>query len=693
MTDLRPLFAPRSVAIVGASEKNFVARSAQQGLVSFGFSGAVYPVNPRYESVLGARCYPGLSALPERVDLAIVTVNAAASVDVVEICAEIGVPAAVVMATGFGEAGEEGAELARRLANAARRGDVRLCGPGTFGLVSIVDRVAAYIAPVPRTLRPGPVAVVTQSGSLVNMVLALGDERRLGFTYAVSSGSEASLTVADYVEWTLADERTRVVAVVAEQLRDVATFVRAAEGAARDGKGIVFLKLGRSEAARRASLAHTGALVGSADAYDALFRRLGVHSVRTLDELLETTNLLAAAREPAGRRVAVISVSGGDGVLATDAAARAGVEIPSLAVSTTQAIRAIVSDAGFAANPVDTGMRPIFERGLLAGVVRAVAADPVVDLIAVRLPPTIESFRELGSTVDVSQPVVAFTRASQTLGPEWWSASEEMRVPIAQETAGAFVALRHLMDHAAFSRRAAVRAARTSSPSARLDELLARPPRVLDPDESAALLQEYGIAVAAQRVVHSPDDAGRAAEALGFPVAAKLVSPDVLHKTEIRALRLGIADAAAAASAYSELEALAGASGARFGGVLIQRMASPGLEILVGMLRDPQIGPIVVCGLGGVWAELLRDVAHRLAPIASDEAEAMLEETAVARAIGGVRGVPPGDRDALLDLLVRFSELATDAGDRLEAIDLNPVIVHERGRGATVVDARVVLRS
>lgn len=694
--DLRPLFAPRAVAVIGASERNFVARSAQEGLRAFGFSGPIYPVNPRYETVLGAPCYPDLAALPGPVDLAVITVNAAAAVDVVRDCAAAGIPAVLVMATGFSEAGPAGAGLARELTAIAAEHGTLLCGPGTFGLVAVPGRLAAYIAPVPVTLRPGPVAVITQSGSLVNMILSLGDERRLGFTYAVSAGSEASLTLSDYLAWVLEDDATRVVAVVAEQLRDPNGFVRAAMRATALGKPIVMLKLGRSEAAQRASLAHTGALVGAPEVHEAVFRHHGVRSVRNLDELIETTALLAGARLPAGRGVAIVSVSGGDCVLATDVASRVGLEVPPFAAATVEALRSALPDGGLATNPVDAGMRPIWERGLFAAVIGSVADDPAIDLIAARLPPTIAAFRDLaGGAAGRSKPIVAFTRATQSLDPALWLAAEELGVPIVQEMEKGFTAIAHLIDHAAFMRSSArQRAPRRSRPDApRVASLLTAGSAVLGPAASAALLLEYGIPVARQAFAKTADEAAGAAAKIAGPLAMKLISPDVLHKADVGGIRLRVEGGANVRAAFNELITVARASGARADGVLIQAMAAPGTELLLGMIGDREFGPIIVCGLGGAGVEIMRDAARRLPPLDEDEAIAMFDETVASRALGLSRGGPPGDRNAFIDALVRFSELAADIGARLEAIDLNPIIVHGAGGGATVVDARIIVRA
>jgi acetyltransferase len=545
-----------------------------------------------------------LTAIPERVDLAIIIVNARLVLAVLDECAQLGIPAAVIMATGFAEAGGDGATAAQRIGEIANAHQIRLCGPGSFGLIAVRERVSAYMSPLRGELKPGPIAVVTQSGSLVNVIVTLGQERQLGFSYLASAGSEAGLIASDYFLFFVEDERTRVIAAVVEQFRDPEALVRVAERAAELGKPLVVLKLGRSEAARRASIAHTGALAGSAEFHDAVFRRYGISAVANLDEFMETASLLAKARLPRGPRVGVVSVSGGDCVLATDVAARVGVQLPQFSEQTQQSIRALVPEAGLSSNPFDVGMRPLWESGLFGKALELVASDPNVDLVAARLNPAIGLFREMGPVAaNHDVPVLTFTRATQTLSPEQYNVSEEIGVPILQEVERSLKAIKHLVDYAAFQRGRKSRgktSRRSAPPSEEIENTLSGDRRVLTETDSKRVLAWYGIPVTRERLVQSADEAVSAATGLGYPVAMKLMSPEIVHKTEAGAIRVGVGSQAEIRSTYAELLA-AGRQvpGAQIDGVLVQEMAPPGIELMLGMIHDDQLGPGIVFGLGG----------------------------------------------------------------------------------------------
>jgi acyl-CoA synthetase (NDP forming) len=696
-SDLRPLFRARSVAIIGASERQHIASGTLKSLRSLEFPGPIYPVNPKYESVDGLTCYPTLRAVPGPVDLAIVILNAQLVPGVMEECAALGVGAVTIMSTGFAEAGGEGAATAKRIGEIAHANQIRLCGPGSFGTISVHDRVSAFMAPFRSGIRPGSVSVLTQSGSLVNAIIALGHERRLGFSFLASAGSEAGLMATDYLSFYLEDEATKVIGAIVEQFRDPAAFVRVAERAAELGKPLIVLKLGRSEAAQRATLAHTGALAGSPEFHDALFRRYGVSAVNNLDEFMEALSLFTQSRLPRGDRVGILSVSGGDGVLASDVAARLGITLAPLTEETQAKVRALIPEAGLTANPVDIGMRPLWESGLFGKALDILASDPNVDLLAARFNPDIRLFAEMEAVVQGHDiPVVTFTRATQALSPEAYDISERIGVPIVQEVEKGLTAINHLLKYAESRRRrdAGRPSARLSAPAPEMvREARAGGRTVLTEADSKRVLAAYGFPVTRETLVGSADEAVRAADRIGYPVALKLMSPEILHKTEAGALAVGLRSETDVRTGYGRIVA-AGlrVPGAHVDGVLVQEMAPSGIELMLGVTRDADYGLGIVFGLGGTYVEVLKDSSLRIPPLDRAEALAMIAETKAGQILGGVRGRKASDLNGLADLLVRLSELCGDFGDGLEAIDINPLTAYEAERGMLVVDASILLR-
>jgi acetyltransferase len=583
----------------------------------------------------------------------------------------------------------------RAIADSAQ---LRLCGPGSFGIISVHDHLSAYMAPFRGGIRAGSIAVLTQSGSLINGIVGLGQERQMGFSLLASAGSEAGLTATDYLSFFVEDPSTHVVAAVIEQFRDPAAWVRVAARAAELGKPMVVLKLGRSEIARQATIAHTGALAGSPEFHDAVFRRYGVCSVGNLDELIETASLLAQAPLPRGPRVGILSVSGGDCVLASDVAARIGLQLASLSEHTQAGLRALISEVGLTVNPVDIGMRPLWEPGLFGKALQLVADDPSVDVLAVRFNPDVTLFGEMQPVAEKpGLPVVSFTRATQALSAETYAISHAIGVPILQEVEKGFTAVHHLTQYAEFQRRRAATGpcTRRSPPAERaVAEILTRQQAVLTEVESKKLLAHYGFPVTAEVLVDSEAEAVRAADQMGYPVALKVMSPQIVHKTEANVVALNLRSDRDVRAAYVRVVAAAArVAGADVHGVLVQEMALPGTELVLGATRDAEFGLGIVVGLGGVFVEVLRESSLRLPPLDLAEATAMIDETRAGQVLRGVRGRQGADINAVADLVVRLAEVCGDFGDALDAIDINPLVVYEAPRGMKVLDATIALRS
>ena len=676
---LERLFAPRSVAIVGASDRSYYARSVFENLGRLGFPlDQVVLVNPNRAAAFGRPCVPRLEA---PVDLAVVATPTASVPAVIRECGVAGVGACVVLSDGFAEAGPAGAALQAEAAAAARGGGVVLCGPNTMGLVVPAARLGAWGGALP-AVQEGGIAAILQSSGLLNLLFNLFAYRRLGLRLGLSVGNEAGLTLAEALGYAVDDDRTAVVALFVESVADPAAFRAALAHAAARRTPVVVLHAGRSEAARRNVLAHTGRLAAASEAWDALLAQHGAIAVGNIDELVETVALFARVRAtPVGDGAGLLTISGGDCTLLGDLAARVGLPLPEPAGRAELA--AIVGKPASRANPLDVeNLWRSDTEAFFRAVERFCAERFALTAFRLNLPDDPERMRGAYARVrEIARAAgtlpVFLSRASEPLAPAWHELFATLEVPFLQEYERALRALAALLAH---SRRAAPV---TRLPVARGHRL---PPGEgpLAFEETLALLAAYGIPFAPSRRVTTAAEAVAAAAEVGYPVALKAWTA---HKTDRDALRLELADAGAVREAFATL-------GGRAPGAprIVQRMERGVVECIAGLSWDPQLGPVVLVGLGGVLAEALHDVALRVAPIAEADAQAMLDALRGRALLAGPRGRPSADVAALVDLLVRLSDLAVEQGGRLAALDLNPVIVRAQSEGVVAVDA-LVLRS
>lgn len=702
--DLRPLLRPRSIALVGAS-RNLDSLNGRplKYLQVHGYAGPIYPVNPSYTSIADLPCYPSLDALPARPDLVVVGVAAPRVLAVLEQCVALSIPAAIVFASGYAEMGEEGRAAQAAIAELAERTGLLVCGPNTLGLLNAQAGVAATFTQVAASKLPrGPIAFVTQSGAFGTALAALADRQGIYFDYFINTGNEAALRFSDYVADVLEDPAIRVVAGYVEGLQDAPRFLEVARHALELGKPIVLTKVGRYGSGQRAAASHTGSLAGADAVYDAVLRQSGVLRTYDEEELLDTVSLFASYEgpRPRGKRMGLVTHSGGAGVLMADRCEELGLDVPAVGEETRQRLRELVPPFAGVANPVDITAQFIADPRLLEGALAAVAADPTVDVLVFYL----------GMMTGAADEIVArLTAARQAMDKPLvvaWAAAPEHAVA-ALRAAGVPTlptATRTINALANFARYAERRRRVLGRPGQGLDHVpppvaerlrAARPPRPRPgqpvPDRLAcAALADYGAVFPRESLVASAADARRAAEEIGYPVALKVVSPTLLHKTEAGALALHLGDGEAVEQAYHAVLARARAHDPQVvvEGVLVQQMISDpdGVEVLVGVSHDPQFGPVVAFGLGGIHVELLRDVALRAAPLSEAEAREMIADIRGARLLEGFRGRPPADADALVQLLAGVSRLAADLRGTIAELDLNPVLVLPRGRGAVVLD-------
>ncbi len=700
--NLSPLLNPRAIAVVGASNRpGSAGRLVLENLRHLGFQGSVYGVHPRHDSIVGYPCYPDLSALPGLVDSVAVLLGADKVLPILEQAVDVGARAAWVLASGFGEADEVGQRRERELERFCEDTGLIVCGPNCIGVANLHDRAATYSVALSPKTHSGPVSAVVQSGAIC---LGLANAARFGFRYLISSGNEAVLDSADYIGYLAHDERTEVIVAFLEGIQEPEKFVVAAEAAARMGKPILAVKVGRSEMARQTVQAHTGSLAGSDRVVDAAFKQLGVTRFDTLDELVEAAELFATCQVPAGRGVGLLSLSGGQIGLIADLAQDLGLQFPDFSAEGQGALADILPPFSPIANPLDAWGTGDLEATYPA-CVDVVAQEPGVDLMAVsRDTPVGVAEREVEQSMAVARaaveaaersnkPVLLFSNICAGFDPQVEEVLQNGGVPYLQGTLETLRAIQAFVEHGAFLRRAEEAEDRgCESPSAlpawreRLEE------GPLSEVEARQLLADYGIPGPQERVAATGAEAVEAAEAIGYPVVLKILSPDIQHKTESGGVRAGLENATQVRTAFAEVLGAAREHhpDADLQGALIQEMVGEeAVEVIVGVLQDPDFGPVVVFGSGGILVELFKDSSLRLPPLSRREARDMIAETQAARLLAGFRGKPAADVDALVDVLVRVSQLAVDLRGHIVALDINPLMVLPEGHGVCAVDALV----
>ena len=694
MNELQSLLSPRSIAILGASaDLNKVNGRTLRFLLEKGYRGSIFPVNPKYDSIAGLRCYPDLGSLPEAPDLAVIAVPAAQVLPAVRELAQRGGRSAVIFSSGFAEMGESGRALEAQLTEVARKAGMRLCGPNCLGLINAFDGVVATFGQFAEGETPaGPVGFVTQSGAFGTAIAALARRRSLGLGYFINTGNECDVDFVQMMRAVLDDERIRVGAGYLEGVRDGRGLHALAARAIVLGKPLALTKVGRTAAGARAAASHTGALAGADAIFDGVIRALGVTRARNEEHMLDMVEVLGRCALPGGKGLGIVTQSGGAGVLMADRAEETGLQVAVLSEQTRSALAEVIPGFGTTGNPVDVTGQFVADPDLLLNSVRMVMDDPAVHVGVVWL-----QLME----AHVERLLKIFNKINEIVKKPWvvcWVAAPEEAlrqlraagIPVLRGAEPAVDALAALVRYAEARRHwladAPARAALRLPPPA-----LPKTGGAVGSLDGQALLQSFGVATAAAKLATSADEAAAAAEALGYPVALKIESPDILHKTEAKGVALNLKDAAAVRTAFEKLLANARTykADARIAGVLVQEMARGDVELVIGLKRDPSFGPVVMVGLGGVLIEVFKDVVFRAAPVTEAEALRMLDELKSRAVLDGVRGRPPVDRLALARMISAVSCFGAAAGPRLAELDLNPVLAGPQG--ATAVDWLMVL--
>ncbi len=702
--ELRRLVDPRSIAVVGASETP--GAFGQRTLANLArFQGRVFGVNPKYREVGGVPCVPSLADLPEAPDCVVLCVAGALVEASLQAAIDVGAGGVIVYASGFAETGRAEAMAAQEhLAAMAQRGGVRLVGPNCVGLTNVGSGAAMNFMPDCGAMidgRLGRVGIVSQSGALGYTVLQ-GMMRGVGVSHYLAAGNAADVDVADFVAGLAEDDAVGAIVCLFEGVRDGQRLLEAGRIAQAAGKPLVVYKAGNTEASGKAALSHTGTLVGSVAAYRAAFEEVGAIQTDNLEDVLELASFMAKARPPRrGRGIGIMATSGGAGVICADKAEQHGLALPPLAPQTRAALEQVVPDFGSVNNPADTTAEVLKTASTFVHCLDAFANDPGYSAVVVPL-----VFAHPGAT-GTRAPVLCEVAARSEAeivavwmnewleGPGSRVLDADPRVMLFRSPERCHRALAAWFDWHARRGEVTAPAARLSPAGAAVAAravLAGAAGRALGEQDSKRLLAAYGIAVPAEAVVRTPDEAAVAAARIGFPVVVKVASAEILHKTEVEGIRLNLADGDAVHAAATAVLAAARRHRpqARIDGVSVQAMAPPGVELVLGLQLDRQFGPLVVVGSGGVLVELLQDVATGLAPLTPARAQAMLRGLRGHKLLAGFRGQAPRDEAAAVEAVVRFSELAADLADVIEEADVNPLIVG--ASGAVAADALFVLK-
>jgi acetate---CoA ligase (ADP-forming) len=700
MSDLKPFFEPSSVAVIGASSNTSkLGYAVLKNLHEGGYSkrGKIYPINPGAEEILGYPAFPSVEEVPDPIDLAVIVIPYPLVPDALRTCGKKGIPAAIIISAGFREAGEEGLERELELIEIAREYEIRLIGPNCLGIIDTFTPLnASFAAGTPPS---GPMAFMSQSGALGTAVLDIALSGQLGLSKFVSLGNKADVNEIDLLKAWEDDENTAAILIYNEGIPNGAEFIEVARQVARC-KPVVAIKSGVTQAGSRAVSSHTGSLAGSEQAYQAAFQQAGVIRADSMQDLFDMALALAYQPPLAGDRIAIITNAGGPGILATDALERAKLSLARFELETQHALEQYLPDAASAANPVDVLGDARADRYRFA--LETVAADPNVDGMMVVLTPqamteieaTAEAVVELSKNVD--KPILAcfMGEASLKNAINKLVANGVPNYPFPERAALAFHAMSDYREIKARPQLEFVHYEVDAPSVRRLFERVKAEDRVSIGDfESREVLTAYGMEIPASEIAANPDEAIEIATRIGFPVVLKIASPDILHKTDVGGVKVGLRNPEEVRDAFELMvyRAERYIPDANIWGCLVQQMVPQGgLEVLVGMNRDPQFGPLVTFGLGGIYVETLKDVTFRVAPFSKQEAEQMLQEIRAHALLDGVRGQPAYDKEAIVDVLLRIGQLVGDFPEIAE-LDINPLMVYPQKRGAIAIDMRLIL--
>jgi acyl-CoA synthetase (NDP forming) len=672
------LLSAKSVAIVGASPKGRWPMGIYRNLKK-SYKGKVFLINPNYQEIEKAPCYPNLAALPEVPEELLILIPTRAVLGTLEEAAKLGTKSATIYTAGFGEGDDpKGKERAQAMKDLCERTGLVICGPNCMGSYSLPEGLWTFPTSTP-LLKKGPVGLIFQSGGSLGNWIKGATERGIGFTYAVSSGNEISLDLVDYLSFMVEDPATKVILLMVEGIRRPTEFMAVALEALSKNKPILVVKLGRSEMGKRQAISHTGALAGADEVFNAMCNRLGLIRCPTLEDLTEMTLAFMAGRYPHGSRAAIVVNSGGMKGLICDHAEELNTNLAQLSAKTKEAVRPLIPSELAVENPLECGVAGFGDEQGFVNIVKLHADDDGVDLLAIhgelpRFPEKREAtlFKNLAAATD--KPILAFARSTYSCTDESRTFQEQAGIPFLQAIKPT---LRALSGLGLYGERKWLGVSSLPAANGKAEDL--------DGDKLNALLQSRGIELPKQALVGTAAEAGVKSKAIGYPVALKLIAAEIVHKTESGAVVLGLKSAEEVVAEGQKL--LSKTLGK--GHLLVQEMVQ-GTEVLLGARTDAQYGPFLMVGLGGILVEVLKDVAIRLLPIDEREARQMLQELRGFKVLEGVRGQGPRDIDALVKAMVGLSDIFSAHRNHLTDLEINPLMVRAQGRGVAAVDVRLV---
>ena len=695
---LDALFEPASVAIIGASDDpGRIGGRPLAYLQRAGYKGAVYPVNPNRATVQGFKAYPDVQSIPGEVDVAIVALPAGQVPSALEACAQKGVKAAIIFSAGFTEIGHEGTLLQQKIAAIAETSGMRVLGPNCLGAFNVDMGFFGTFSQAFDKSAPhsGPVGIASQSGACGSHLVYLFAQKNVGINYFATTGNEVNIDVAECLLWMAESPKVKVLVAYVEAVRDGATFIRALETARRNRKPVVLLKVGRSSAGGFAAASHTGALVGRDDVYEAVLKQYGVYRAQSIAQLVDVASACARGIFPSDRSLGIVTVSGGLGIQAADAAERFGLDVRALSAAGQAQIKSMISFAG-TTNPIDVTAQIVndppltgkcIEVALLEGgyqsIICMLSSVPAVPKLG---DPILESLKVLRLRFPERLIVIALAAPQDVV--RRYDEAGFLVFEDGDYAISAISALAGFAETFANEERSVVadeNKKKRKSPVAAL-------PATLDEYSAKALLSESGIPTLPEKLVANGRQAKLVVAEMGRPVVLKIVSPDIPHKTEVGGVILNVQTPANAEAATDAMLARIATllPGARLTGVLVSPMCSVGVETICGIFTDPVFGPVVMFGLGGIHVEVLRDVTFRLAPFSENEARRMIADIRGHRMLDGVRGAPPSDKGALAKALARLSEFAVNYSGLVNEVDINPLVVLPEGEGVYALDALIV---
>jgi len=695
-SSLQPFFEAAGVAVIGASANpRKLSYGILKNLVNSTYKGGIYPVNPGETEILGKKCFAEISSVPDPVDLAVIILPAAATPETLAACGKRAIKAVIIISGGFKETGSAGQDLETQCLKIAADYGMRLIGPNCVGLVNLHNGMnTTFIHGLPDV---GGIGFLSQSGAVCGGVVDLVQGKKVGFSHFISLGNEADVTETDIIEYLGDDPNTTVIAAYVEQIKNGRHFLEVAREVSRK-KPIVLLKAGRTSAGARAVSSHTGSLAGAYSAYQAAFKQGGVIEVNSVAELFEVAMSLDFQPLPTGRRAVILTNAGGPAALASDSLSAHGILLEDLEPETSRVLRQHLNPAAQVANPVDMlgGAEPV-DYGM---AVKQLVQDKNVDIIIPMLVP-----QSLVNPAGVAQAIV--DAASGSAKPvltcimgdisvtEARLVLQGNRMPMFVHPESMGAVLKAMLGYAEWIKKPQQKSVSTIKVDrAAVEKILKAPnaPKVFGEAETRPILDAYGVPVIKGGMAVNPVAAANLAEEVGFPVVMKIVSPQILHKSDVGGITLDLKNENEVMADYERMFIEIGKKipEAILEGVMIEQMAGKGQEVIVGMRRDPGFGPVIMFGLGGVYVELFKDVSFRIAPLAESDALDMIAETGAGKLLKGFRGQPSGDLQAVVDCILRLSQLAMDF-PAIAEVEVNPLLVRAQGSGATVLDGRIIL--